>query len=87
MYTVMTTADLKKYFKDHLVPRSLYNLKGGYHKGRICMEKVKEGWEVYFSEKRDKVGIIHCLTESEACRVMVEEVNKVMQAIYGLKFV
>ena len=32
----MTVKELKTFFKEHLVPSHLYNLKGGSHGGRIC---------------------------------------------------
>ena len=41
----MTVKELKVFFKEHLVPSHLYNLKGGSHKGRICLGKNKQnGW-------------------------------------------
>ena len=30
----MTVKELKKFFKDHLVPSHLYNMKGGHHRNR-----------------------------------------------------
>ena len=49
----MTVKELKAFFKEHLVPSRLYNLKGGSHGGRICLGKNKQdSWEVYFSEKK-----------------------------------
>ena len=35
----MTVKELKAFFKEHLVPSRLYNLKGGSHGGRICLGK------------------------------------------------
>ena len=35
----MTVKELKVFFKEHLVPSHLYNLKGGAHGGRICLGK------------------------------------------------
>ena len=34
----MTVKELKVFFKEHLVPSHLYNLKGGAHGGRIWVE-------------------------------------------------
>ena len=47
----MNTRELKKYFKDHLVPSKLYKI-GGSHKNRICLDKTESGWAVYFQDKR-----------------------------------
>ncbi len=64
----MTVKELKAFFKEHLVPSRLYNLKGGSHGGRICLGKNKQdSWEV-----------------SEACQHMMDEVRKVMEQVYGV---
>jgi hypothetical protein len=86
--SIMTVKELKKFFKDHLVPSRLYHLKGGNHKNRICIaqNKKKKAWEVYFSEGKTKIGLMHFSTESEACQRMKEEVRKVMEQVYGLSW-
>jgi hypothetical protein len=33
----MTVKELRTFFKEHLVPSHLYNLKGGAHSNRICL--------------------------------------------------
>ena len=85
----MTAKELKKYFKDHLVPSRLYNMKGGHHKNRICLgwDKNRQEWEVYYSEGKAKIGLMQFDNESEACQRMKEEVSTVMELIYGLKIV
>ncbi len=80
----MTIKELKKFFSDHLVPASVYNLSGGNFPNRICLSKESNGWDVYFSERKDKIGLMHFATESEACARMKEEVCKVMEQIYGV---
>lgn len=82
----MTVKELKVFFQEHLVPSSLYALKGGNHKNRLVMGKSGTGWDIYFSDKKNKVGIMHFATESEACQRMKEEVLKLMEQIYGLSW-
>lgn len=79
----MTTKDLKEFFKEHLVPDKLYDLKGSRN-NRLCMEHAKDGWNVYFAERKDKVGLMHFGTEAAACASMKEEMRKVMAGMYGL---
>lgn len=81
----MTTRELQVFFQEHLVPARLYNLKGARNK-RLCMEQVRDGWNVYYADHKDKVGISHYLTESEACLAMKYEVDKVMRVLYGVTF-
>ena len=47
----MTGKELQRFLKEHLVPKKLYKI-GGSHKNRICLEQSKEGWDVFFSEKK-----------------------------------
>lgn len=81
----MTTRELHQYLKDHLVPNRLYHLKGARN-NRICMEQVADGWNIYYAERKDKVGLLHYVTESEACQAMIEQINSVMRALYGVQF-
>ncbi len=82
----MNTNELKKYFNEHLVPGRLYILKGS-RRGRICMDRSREGWEIYFLEHGQKIGLMRFSTESEACLRMKEEICKLMEALYGLRFI
>ena len=82
----MTVKELKKFFDDHLVPSRLYNMKGGHHRNRICISNGKQGWEVYFSEGKSKIGLMRFSSENEACQRMKDEVRKVMEQIYGLSW-
>ena len=79
----MNGKELKAYFEEHLVPRKFYKI-GGKHNNRICMEKAGDGWDVFFSEKKKKIGVMHFSDEASACRSMKNEVRKLMELVYGL---
>lgn len=79
----MTTKDLKEFFKEHLVPKKLYKI-GGEHKNRICIEQVSDGWDVFFKDKEQKIGLMHFGDENSACDVMMNEIRKLMESIYGI---
>ena len=79
----MTGKELKKYFEEHLVPSRLYKI-GGSHNHRICMEQTKKGWEVFFSEHKQKVGVLRFDDEASACQSMKNEIRKLMELLYGL---
>ena len=79
----MNTTDLKKFFKEHLVPSKLYNI-GKKKDGRICMTKAGNFWEVYFMDHKEKVGIMRFTDEDSACRSMMEELRKIMESIYEI---
>ena len=82
----MTSKELCRFLKDHLVPRKLYKVNGA-HSGRICVEHTASGWEVFYSEKKDKVGLLKYTTESAACLGMMNELRKVMEQIYGVSWI
>lgn len=82
----MTTKELAAYFKKHLVPDKFYKI-GGSRKNRICMEKQKNGWDVYFDDNKKRVGTLHFADEASACAGMKNEIRKMMEAFYGLTWV
>ena len=79
----MTGKELKIFLKEHLVPAKLYKI-GGHHNRRICMQKGEDGWEVFFSEKKNKVGLMRFPDEASACLSMKNELRKLMELMYGL---
>lgn len=82
----MTGKELKLFLEHHLVPAKLYKI-GGQHHHRICMKKSRDGWDVFFSEKKEKVGLLHFKDEASACRSMKEEIRKLMELVYGVTWV
>ena len=79
----MTTKELKKFFKEHLVPSKLYKI-GKKHDGRICMTKEGKTWEVYFMDHKEKVGLMKFSDENSACLRMKDELRKIMESIYEI---
>ena len=82
----MTGKELKKFLEDHLVPSKLYKI-GGRKEKRICMEKSATGWDVFFSEHKQRIGLTHYRDEASACKGMLNEIRKVMELMYGLTWV
>jgi len=83
----MNCKELHCFFKEHLVPSNLYRIQGERN-NRICLSRTgrKNTWELYFKDKKDKVGLLSFSTENEACARMKEEVLKLMEQIYGLSW-
>ncbi len=79
----MNTKELKKFLKEHLVPSKLYKV-GGHHKNRICLDKTKNGWAVFFQDKKDRIGEIDFMDEASACDKMKDELRKLMEQMYGV---
>ncbi len=79
----MTMKELAAFFHEHRVPEKLYKI-GKHGKNRICLEKGKDGWEVYFYDKKQKVGAMYYGDEESACLGMKNEIRKLMEQMYGL---
>ncbi|MBP3902142.1 MAG: hypothetical protein J6D53_11950 [Blautia sp.] len=79
----MTANELKVFLKEHRVPGKYYKI-GGRHNHRICMEKTDSGWEVFFSDNRDKVGLTQYNDEASACKGMKDEIRKLMELVHGM---
>ncbi len=79
----MNTKELKTFLKEHLVPSKLYKV-GGHHKNRICLDKTKNGWAVFFQDKKDRIGEIDFMDEASACDKMKDELRKLMEQMYGV---
>ncbi|MDY6325538.1 MAG: hypothetical protein SPL99_10870 [Catonella sp.] len=82
----MNTKELGTFLKEHLVPAKLYSLNGA-HNNRICLEHSNDGWNVFFADRKDRVGLSHYNSETEACLGMKNEIRKFMETAYGLTFV
>ncbi|MBR4278482.1 MAG: hypothetical protein IKQ28_08600 [Lachnospiraceae bacterium] len=81
----MTIKELNSFFKEHLVPKKLYKV-GGKHNKRVCLEKNGNGFDIFFCDNKKKIGLIHVKTEFEACKVMKEEMRKLMLSLYGISW-
>ena len=80
---IMTVKELRTFLNEHLVPSKLYKI-GGHHNKRICLEKAGDGWDLYFSEKKRRIGVMHFKDEGSACAGMKNELRKMMELMYGL---
>ena len=81
----MTIKELQLFFKEHLVPAKLYRIGGRGRSGKLCLTCNKSGsWELFFGEKRKKVGLMRFASENEACHRMMEEMCKIMEQLYGI---
>ena len=79
----MTSKELQKFFKEHLVPARLYKLNGTRSK-RICLRKEGSGWDIFYRVHKKRIGLTHFTSESAACAQMKEEIRKVMETMYGI---
>ena len=54
----MTVKDLKKFFKEHLVPANVYSFRGGNHKNRICMMQFASESEACMRMKEEVLKLM-----------------------------
>lgn len=63
----MKKSELRKKLKKENIPKCYYSLDGGLPNEAYCLSKVKNGWEVYYSERGLKSGLKIFASETEAC--------------------
>ena len=50
------------------------------------MDRAGDQWEVYFSDHKQKVGILRFEDEQSACLGMKDELRKLMEQMYGVSW-
>ena len=50
------------------------------------MDRAGDQWEVYFSDHKQKVGILRFGDEQSACLGMKDELRKLMEQMYGVSW-
>lgn len=63
----MNIEQLRNFLIINHVPDDLYSLDGGLPSEAYCINKVEEGWEVYYSERGLKSQLVKFDIEDEAC--------------------
>ena len=76
----MTRGDMVALFRKNGVPDSYYVTDGGLGGGEcVGIERVGEGWFVYYSERGRKSPLSSFGTEDEACSFMVGAIDRILQ--------
>lgn len=69
----MNIDELRKKLQKKHIPRNHYFIcEKGNNDQRFCLEKKKDGWHVYFTERGVVFDDIVYETESEACEDMLQ---------------
>lgn len=74
----MNRIRLKEILQNNQVPSDLYSLQGGFPSESYCLNKVNSNWEVYYSERGVKSGIINFDNESEACEYLLRQIGEIV---------
>ncbi|GAB3946706.1 hypothetical protein GCM10028805_17660 [Spirosoma harenae] len=60
------------------MPTDAYCLTGGLPHEAYCLNQTTAGWEVYYSERGSKTGLVLFTTEAEACLYLYQRlINEV----------
>jgi hypothetical protein len=68
----MNRDDLREALQSKDVRPDAYDLDGRYCEECLGLEKVIDGWVVYYSERGLRTSERHFNTEDEACRYMAD---------------
>ena len=72
----MTAAELVLELEKLGLPKDLYSIMiGGLPNEKMCIVK-EENWQVYYSERGNKVGLKLFQTETEACEYFLRKLKR-----------
>ena len=68
----MKKQDLAKKLNEKNIRVDSFSLEGGLPNEAYCLNKTKDCWEVYYSERGRKTGLKKFTNESDACQYLYE---------------
>ena len=75
----MTKNDLRQELVKKDIPADFYWLDGGLPNEAYYLNQGAKGWEVYYSERGQKTGLITFETEAEACDYFYQSLLEVLK--------
>lgn len=75
----MNIRDLKEFLLTNQVPEDAYSLDGGLPNEAYCISKEGNQWEVYYSERGRKCGLVTFDTEDSACNYFQLLISRELQ--------
>ncbi|WP_338874936.1 hypothetical protein WBJ53_04880 [Spirosoma sp. SC4-14] len=76
----MNKRALTVLFEQQQIPKDMYSLAGGLPNDAYCLQQTSQGWEVYYSERGIKSGLVFFPDEETACSylysLILSEVKK-----------
>ena len=76
----MTKEELIKVLEKSGVPLNSYSLDGGLQNDRLCLDKTREGWIVYYSEMGEKYKEVGFPSEEIACDYFYNRIIEIMKS-------
>ncbi len=73
---MLTTKEIIRCIIDNGYPFELVDFGNEYPDEAYCIRQTKtKNWEVYYSEKGFKTGLIEFCSESEACEYLIKKIK------------
>lgn len=80
----MDKRELQERINSEKIPKDVYSLGGGLPNEKLCLGEVAGKWEVYYSERGEKTGLVTFGSESEACEYFYKELYDMLEST-GIK--
>ena len=77
----MNKQELEEVLLLNKVPKELYSLSGGLPHESYCLEKEKNRWHVYYSERGIKTSVGYFENEEAACECLLKEIRKIVSIV------
>lgn len=75
----MNRKELQERLSLEKIPTNVYFLNGGLPNERLCLGEVGGKWEVYYSERGEKSGLVVFDKETDACENFYKRLHKTLK--------
>lgn len=76
----MNKKELQERLSLEKIPADVYSLNGGFPNERLCLGEVAGKWEVYYSERGEKSGLMVFDKEIDACENFYKRLHKTLKS-------
>lgn len=74
----MTKRELLQRLKNDNIPEYYYSLEGGLPNDKLCLDKTRTGWVVYYSEMGEKHQEVGFASEEDACEYFYKRIKEMI---------
>lgn len=74
----MKKVELIEQLKKENIPEYYYSLDGGMLNDKLCMDKTRLGWVVYYSEMGERSQEIGFASEDDACEYFYKRIKEMI---------
>lgn len=75
---IMKKVELVQLLEKENIPLNSYCLDGGLPNDRLCLDRTRQGWIVYYTEMGEKYEEVGFPSEEDACKYFYKRIKEVI---------